>query len=132
MKKVKIQKHDNCFTYALKRADVFFNIFKSSDEWLETQDIHQVHDPRKLRKGDILLIMLDKDEREVYELANEIDSDGKIIWSDVEMNKHFMVYEGDGMVSEAVHEPCGLFSLQIRPLEGLRYRKLLRIKLTED
>jgi hypothetical protein len=140
MKKVKLepvelQKHDTCFTYALKRARREVFIYHSSDDYIQNSavSVDRVHDLRGLEKGDILMYKLNKDDTTIVEVANFIDEDGKTTWSDVKFDKHFMVYEGDGMISEAVIEYNKMFSIQYRSIEPyLNDHKLFKVSYPHD
>ena len=128
MKAVTLQKHDTCFTYVLKRKGLSVPFYSSSDDYLLTSEVNQLHDPKKLKIGDILYYKLRKDEREVYELATKISYEGKITWQDVTYDKHFMIYEGNGMISEAVQEPCGHFSIQLRNMDHLEGKRVFKVQ----
>jgi hypothetical protein len=132
---VTLQKHDTCFTYALKRARREVFNYNSSDDYIMNANVSvdRVHDLRGLEKGDVLMYKLSKDDTTIVEVASEIDEDGKVTWNDVKFDKHFMVYEGEGMISEAVIEYNKMFSIQFRSIEPyLSNHKLFKISYIGD
>jgi hypothetical protein len=132
---VELQKHDTCFTYALKRAGREIFNYHSSDDYImnSSVSVDRVHELRGLEKGDILMYKLTKDDTTMVEVANYIDEDGKVTWSDIKFDKHFMVYEGKGMISEAVIEYNKMFSIQYRSIEPyISDHKLFKISYDND
>lgn len=114
---VTLTRSDTCFTYALKRSRWFMSNYWSSEEYIEKNcDLEEVFSDTDFRLGDILVYYMKDGEKVVVEVANHIDEDCKVTWDDVEFNKHFMVYEGKGMISEAVLEYNKMFSIQVRSM----------------
>jgi hypothetical protein len=135
LKAVELQKHDTCFTYALKRAGREIFNYNSSDDYIQNSSVNldRVHELRGLEKGDILMYKLTKSDTTVVEVASEIDENGKVTWNDIRFDKHFMVYEGKGMISEAVIEYNKMFSIQYRSIEPyLNDHKLFKINYDHD
>ena len=110
--KVILQKHDSCYTYALKRIGKYslWEAYHSAEEFLEQKvDLKKV---TSVSKGDVLVKIKDAENR-TYEVSTHIDEDGKILWKDVALNLHFIVCESDEIYSEAVLDTdSGLMEIQ--------------------
>ena len=135
LKEVTLQKHDTCFTYALKRAGREIFNYNSSDDYIQNTgvSVDRVHSLKDLEVGDVLMYKLPKEDTVLVDVATFIDEEGKIVWETVKYSKHFLVYEGGGMISEALIEYNTMFSIQLRSIDPyINDHKLFKISYAGD
>jgi hypothetical protein len=117
---VKIFPFDTCYTYVLKRTGRYSMdmLMMSGAEWVDSNTTNPVHSIDELYVGDILI--KDTGTEELF-LNNEIKN-GILIENRVHTKYHFMVYEGDGIVSDAKMTTDYVYHIRYRriSLHGLK------------
>lgn len=126
---VHLLKHDTCYTYALKRTNnfTFENVTSTAEEFIARYktDKPKIDD---LEVGDILIYQDEITSKNTWELARFINEDAQIIWTEIYTNLHFMVYEGNGLVSDACIEKDICLGLRLNKLEDISDKwKRLRV-----
>lgn len=120
LRDVKILPFDTCYTYALKRTGryILALLEMSGAEWADYNGAMPVSSIDDLCVGDILIKDTDV---EPLLLNNEI-SGGILIENKIHTKYHFMVYEGDGIVSDAKMTTDYVYHIRYRriSLHGLK------------
>ena len=115
---VKINKHDTCYTYVLKRTGqaTLENLLMSSEEFCSRSRISSSPDNPEV--GDIYVTFFENFM--TLDIDTEITESGQIIENKVNLDRHFVVYEGDGLVSEACTTTDSTYGLRIRRFEDIK------------
>jgi len=117
MKEIKLLKHDSCYTYVLRRSgkETLELLTSESNDTIEKLGYSK---KKKLQKGDIL-VYINPDDKSLH--AGIIDLKCRIFQKYTNQNLHFMVYEGNGIVSDLTIMSD---SLSNDILKSIRLRKL--------
>ena len=106
LQKVKITKQDSCYTYSLKRVGLASheNLYMTAEQFLKNSELEHGIKEKDLNVGDILVYIKDKEECDKVRVSNIITEHREILSDYFYYNLHFMVYEGNGLISEVVYE----------------------------
>jgi hypothetical protein len=121
---VKINMFDTCFSYALRRIGIFTPdlFYVTADEWLKDKVMTApVTDISELSVGDLLYRYVDND---AFYVNREIIG-GKLIEHKVHLCHHFMVYEGDGIISDATNTTDNVYHIRFRYFKCNDARKII-------
>ena len=117
---VNLRKQDNCFTYALKRCGIATEVYLKMDSgnFINLKGLETIPEEH-LNVGDLLVYVFDITDDSRRDTTTQITVDREIITGEFHYNKHFMVYEGDGIISEVVRSE-GLPEINLRYLRDLK------------
>ncbi|MCP4990866.1 MAG: hypothetical protein GY928_33940 [Colwellia sp.] len=124
LKKVKLERHDSCLTYALKRIGAANLIELDYYQLLKAGEFKQrdYKLPKGLKRGNLLLWDY---SIKTTPIPNEITKDGKVIAHSYYYGLHFAVYEGKGLVSECSLNDDFVPSINLLRLNELKPSKVL-------
>jgi hypothetical protein len=117
-----LRTHDTCFTYALKRTGTMNSdlSYMSSAEFIKWHGYSSISDMSMLVPGDILFCFLTEPSEHLID--NHITEDGRILEGKVKLEHHFLVYEGDGIVSEATSTTEQIYGIRQRRLSPIIHK----------
>ena len=104
MEPVKLLKHDTCYTYALKRVGIctLEHLLLESNDFIRKYQSEMI-DEKDLEIGDILVLILeDIGNGNKVRVQDEITKSSVVLTNSKHYNIHFMVYEGEGVISHTV------------------------------
>lgn len=103
LNEVRLLKHDTCYTYALKRVgiDTLENLRLESNEFISKFLLETVEE-KDLKEGDILCYVWEDDPIRKLRAEYFISPEREILIETKYHNVHFMVYEGNGIISHAI------------------------------
>lgn len=129
IKYVKVDKIDNCLTYALKRIDKF-HLFPIDYETLSNGFMANVYtfDNNKLEKCDLLVYNYNYENKWI---ENEITENMIIITNSVGYGLHYLVYEGHGYVSDLAASEEYRY-IRLRKLENILKKPDLIVRFKEN
>ena len=112
LKEVKLLKHDTCYTYMLKRIGIctLDNLLLESNDFISKYERETVQES-DLQIGDILIFTWPDDPKRKERAEFEITPNREIVMGTHYYDIHFMVYEGQGLISHAILSTDGAMNV---------------------